>query len=328
MMDFHMTRRATQRLLGERRETYRPPLVTKPAKNFLFDSVKALTMTMTRARREVVDEAPLEAAQTEADALQLRLTENRLYTLLLAFGKAFINRNPYPLTPDTVVYHLPSEALAAMLGVHRRTVQRCARGLSDRHLIHYAQNHSQTKRGVRVDGTLWCVKLDPRKDFKPLLMAEDFDHPWRDLDGDREKGLVAFNLKMSQSNGVSKTESYQVLLSKYIHFAVNPPTEVFETPVMTVTFSGKTGLCVIGDVADCSLLEAPERVETAAQAITTALADRHSLRYWRRRLWRLWRDGDAGGLRTLQAFCERALADRADGMARKAGALLVSRLAA
>ena len=69
-------------------------------------------------------------------------------------------------------------------------------------------------------------------------------------------------------------------------------------------------------------------VDVAAQAVARALGDTRNLGFYRRLVWQLLRAHDRGWdfFGVVYAETVRALADKREGYARKAGALLVSRL--
>ena len=178
----------------------------------------------------------------------------------------------------------------------------------------------------RCDGALLCIRLGGCQ--KAKLSRHDYGETLRDLQGDIERGHTAYRLIRKLEESLEPLE-YRERLNNLILWSLSPaqlftslkadpsdlrllipagyPTELFDVP-------GSRNRNVAVDVA--------------AQAVARALGDTQNLGFYRRLVWQLLRAHDRGWdfFGVVYAETVRALADKREGYARKAGALLVSRL--
>lgn len=198
----------------------------------------------------------------------------------------------------------PQAVVAAALGVDPSTVRRWFYrypALRERVAArpHYCSISAGAGKRTVIDGMLWTVRL--REGGGELRVPiEDLKHQgYRNLELDIQQGRT---LHASSPTGLS---SWSGKVKSLLGWAFGAPD-----------------LTPVGSLDPCSVGEA-DTPEEVAVALTHALDDRHSLRFWVRES-RRW--AERGRLHTLKLQAERVLADRAEGFARRPAALLVSRL--
>ena len=276
-----------------------------------------------------------------------------LYRVLLEIAFIVAQRRGYAEGVTRVTFHCPQDIIAFALGIHRTTIWRNLEPLTELGLvaceghITTVSNSPTAKSNNITDGKLWCIKLDPKGEEPARLSFEDFKTQWRDLEGDIESGRTAYNFvqnakaeavenstcpeqsrRMQQSN----TEDITKLAVELIKDWALPPSSIkppLDIQKMTVASDLETILDLPGTPKD----QRNEMVDVAATSITYALGDIHSplsLKFYRRLCWNLLRRYDQGQdyFMTVYEMILRARADYQEGFARKAGALLHSRLKA
>lgn len=274
---------------------------------------------------------------------ELAPTAYRLYWVLHHVALVVAGARGYHPKTTHVTFHCPLEIVALVLGVHRSTIWRhlptlLARGLID------TRPHKATLRGqTRNDGSLWQVRLHPKRGTRARLSYDELKHTWRDLEGDVEQGRTAYEVV---KQGVQQSKDLpleQVDTAPILAWAL-PPQGV-KTPLgLTVAAAESgTGGFIGAQAAGPArgelerLLDLPfmpraaraEAVDGAAKTIAGALGDTGSLNFYRLLLWNLLRARDHLGLDgfgVLYNAVDRVRVDLLEGFARRPGALLVSRL--
>lgn len=230
--------------------------------------------------------------------------------------------------------------LAAMLGVSERTVERW---LHDPRYERYRQaarmwiawetwytdGEALGKGHAVKGGTLWRVRVRPIFRLRPLkVLAPYLRFPWRDLKEDKAKGRTAKVLSAPHSmSGYKKT----LLLGQGITLQ-----GVVGAPLATLVQKQNPLLPLYPDTARNlrALLRAAsipggregrrKWAQDVAAAISAALGDAQSFRFWLRVVWAalkavLFGGGD-GALRVLARVIYMAQEAKEDGFARKPGA--------
>ena len=276
----------------------------------------------------------LEALSGHARELALALV-----SLALEVGVA----RGYHARTSEVAYHLPQQVLAGALWpdakpeTARKRVQRGLKALAGLGLLSYrgrvgnARDRETGKLLGWKDGTVILIRLLPGK--ARALTHEDLAHPWRDLEADIKKGRTArhrFSGDVSQSKNIKRGK---LLLEVLKDWALAPVVKA-KVPLSDWDTGGAPlRVRVRNALMDVRLAERPLRrdlVESAARLLAHALADPHSLEFYAALLWGALRRYDQGEdlFNALATEFERVLVDREEGFARRAGALLVSRLRA
>ena len=262
-----------------------------------------------------------------------------LVLVALEVGRA---RGYHPKTAE-VAFHLPQQVLAAALwpdarpDTARKRVQRALARLAEAGLLaHRARvgNARDRATGRRLgwrDGTVFRLRLIPGR--AAPIRAEELAHPWRDLEADIRRGRTVrrrLSSPVSQTKNIKRREgAVELLLSWALAPVLKPeaPLSVWDTPGEHPRARLRNALM------DVRATERPLRrdlVEAASRLAAHLLADPGSLRFYAALLWGALRLYDCGEdpFPALAAEMERALVDREEGFARRAGALLTARLRA
>ena len=262
-----------------------------------------------------------------------------LVLVALEVGRA---RGYHPATAE-VAFHLPQQVLAAALwpdarpDTARKRVQRALARLREEGLLAYrarvgnARDRTTGRALGWRDGTVFRVRLLPGR--AAPIRAEELAHPWRDLEADIRRGRTA---RRRLSSGVSQTRNIKEgkgFLGMLLSWALAPVLKSKAPLSVWDTASDPPRVRLRNALMDVRSAERPLRrdlVESAARLAAHLLADPGSLRFYAALLWGALRLYDRGGdpFPALAAEMERALVDREEGFARRAGALLTARLRA
>ncbi len=250
-----------------------------------------------------------------------------LFKALVATAVATAKGRGYSPSTTHVNMHLPLEVLAHVCGMHRVTAWRHLPALKELGLVDY-RPHKGTLRGeTKNTGTLFCVRLNPSAGSRARLSYGDMKHKWRDLDRDvRRKRTAHRQLKdeLQQSkNPITKFLDIEPLLSWTL------PPKLTKTPLSSDCCT--PSLESVLDVRHAAKEDRNKMVELAALALAQVLADSRSISWYQKLLWQLLRRADAVGEDySYQVYlcAQRSAVDRAEGFARRPGALFISRLKA
>lgn len=271
-------------------------------------------------------------------------TARLLYRVMLELGFIVAQRRGYAQGVSRVTLHCPLEIVAFALGVHRTTIWRNLEPLTEAGLI-ACSDHTTTvtnspswKSNNITDGKLWCIKLDPASKEPARLSFDDLKTQWRDLGGDIERGRTAFNQVQNAKAEAAELAVQQSNIEEVIRRGVElilewalPPLSS-KPPLESKNMTVAPALETILDLPGAERHERNEMVDASARAICHTLGDTQpvSLKFYRRLLWNLLRkyDQDQDYFMTFYEMVLRARADYQEGFARKAGALLHSRLKA
>jgi hypothetical protein len=271
---------------------------------------------------------PLTAAElsdrlTEPVAAELSPTAFRIYRVLHQVALEVARARGYVEAVTHVTFHIPAEMVAHHLGIHRTTLWRNLPELKNLGLVD-ARAHITTVGDRKLtDGTVWKVKLHPKRGKAARLSYEELKHPWRDLEADIRRGRTAYQ-EMQQSN--PSRESYEVIVPKLLSWALPPHLQ--KTPLnLTVANTSPGDLLSVLDLPHAQRDERGTVVDAAARACASQLGD-PNVDYYRYLMWQLLRLHDRGQdyFSTLYTMLCRVRADKLEGFARKPGALLTARL--
>jgi hypothetical protein len=258
---------------------------------------------------------------------QLSPTGFRCYHALLEAAHRIAQVRGYAVGVSAVTFFCPQEIVAHALGVDRTTVWRNLPKLIELGLLDASEWKGDLYGDTRNAGYLWQVKLDPGSIFKPRLTHEEFKHPWRDLTADVEARRTAHrSVKEPMQQSLSKKDIKQVV-NQILAWALPPRSQ--KSP-LEISMTVAPQLEAVLDVPTTPRGERNEMVDLAARAIGYTLGDTNavSLAFYRRLLWNLLRRYDRGqdDFMSVYEMILRARSDYREGFARKAGALLHSRL--
>jgi hypothetical protein len=300
---------------------------------------QALRRAVAPPEREAYAEAVLARLGLPALSPHAREVARALVLVALEVGRA----RGYHARTAEVAFHLPQQVLAAALWpdarpeTARKRIQRALARLAGAGLVAHrgrVGNARDRATGGLLgwrDGTVFRVRLAPGR--AAPIRAEELAHPWRDLEADIRRGRTARRRLaggVSQSKNTKEKGSFlEMLLSWALAPVLKPkaPLSVWDTA------SEPPRVRLRNALMDVRAAERPLRrdlVEAAARLAAHLLADPGSLRFYAALLWGALRQLDRGAdpFPALAAEMERALVDREEGFARRAGALLTARLRA
>jgi hypothetical protein len=271
---------------------------------------------------------PLSASElsdrlTEPVAAELSPTAFRIYRVLHQVALEVARARGYVEAVTHVTFHIPAEMVAHHLGIHRTTLWRNLPELKTLGLVDARAHCTTVNDQTRNDGTVWKIKLRPKRGKAARLSYEDLKHQWRDLEADIRSGRTAYN-EMQQSK--SLRESYEVIIPRLLPWAL--PPHPHKAPLnLTVANTSPGDLLSVLDVPHAERSERGTVVDAAARACACQLGD-PNVDYYRYLMWQLLRLHDRGQdyFSTLYTMMCRVRADKLEGFARNPGALLTARL--
>lgn len=246
-----------------------------------------------------------------------------LYSALVAAAVETAHRRGYSAKTTHVTFHCPLEQVARACGLSRQTAWRHLPALKALGVVDWKSHKGSLFGETRNTGTLWQVRLNPVRGSRARLSRDDLRHKWRDLEADYKRyRLSSLTLKKQTVTYTKDSPNIDLILA----WASPLPPCHSKTPLKTVC--NRALECVL-DVIPAEKEDRNKMVALAAEALATALADSGSVSWYQRLLWQLLRRFDSTGEDfSYQVYlaAQRALTDRTEGFARRAGALLVSRL--
>jgi hypothetical protein len=251
-------------------------------------------------------------------------TAKRLYTALCGAAVEVMKERGYKDTVTEITYFCPAEAVALAVGVHPSTIYRKLPELASAGLVdcrgHYCTHNGRT----RSDGSVWTVRLTPTWGSAARVPFDYLKRSYRCLGSDIESGRTAFQ-QMRESYPIR--DKSVIDLSYILRFALSP------TDKKPVTYDSRKvqrfDLESIFDVPAVRKQDRAEMVYNAAKALSVALRDDDSTRFYCRLLWGLLKLKDRGAgdyFESLYLMATRAKIDSLEGFARRPGALFTSRV--
>ncbi len=239
------------------------------------------------------------------------------------------------VNPSRVTFHCPAEIISTALGISRMSLWRAVQVLRDAGLVDARSQKARLAcRGNRVrnTGSVWQVRLTPNHGSKCKLSYEELRHVWRPGFNDEVRRGAGSHAAVKAARGqrvTYKSNSQEIDLDLLLKHSVdsrkNSPSvdnSVCNTPKNAV-------LEVLLDVtAAAPGRDTVQRVDMAAQALATGLADHGSVNFYRRLVWGALRASQRGTdhFQTIYQMAIRARVDRVENFSRKGGAVFVSRL--
>jgi hypothetical protein len=267
----------------------------------------------------------LQVAQAIAlrTAETLSTTARKIYTALVATGLEVALERKYSPNVSQVVFFACAESVALACGIHPSTLYRKLPELQQAGLVasagHYCTHNGQT----RLDGTVWAVRVTPDRGSKVRIGFDWLKKSYRCLGADIDAGRTAW-LQMRES--YPTRDKSVIRLDALRRWALS---RLSKTPVKVD--SRTVDLASILDVPAVSKQSRAEKIFEAAKAISSALNDNGSHRFYMAVLWGLTKLRDRGGgdyFGTLHLMISRCSADVTEGFARdgNGGKLFTSRL--
>jgi hypothetical protein len=141
--------------------------------------------------------SPLSAGElsdrlTEPMAAELSPTAFRIYRVLHQVALEVARARGYVEAVTHVTFHIPAEMVAYYLGIHRTTLWRNLPELKNLGLVDARAHCTTVNDQTRNDGTVWKIKLQPKRGRAARLSYEELKHQWRDLEADIRRGRTAY----------------------------------------------------------------------------------------------------------------------------------------
>ncbi len=276
-----------------------------------------LTLSASNAL-EVAREVSQRVPETLSPAAKI------IYTALVATSVEVMKERGYSPNVTEVVFFAPAESVCLSVGIHPATLYRKLPELKAHGLVE-CTGHFCTHNGkTRMDGSLWSVRLTPTWGSAARVGYDYLKKSYRCLGDDIEAGNTAYN-QMRESYPTRNKN--QVNISHILRWALSRPNK---NPVtIDPRISRRADLERLFDVPQVNRQERPNVVYEAAVAVSQALGDSDSQRFYMAVLWSLLKLRDRGAgdyFGQLHMMICRARADHEERFAKRAGALLVSRL--
>ncbi len=248
-----------------------------------------------------------------------------IYTALVAAAVETAFKRGYRINKAlaTVTFHCPLEQVAKACHMSRQTVWRHLPALKELGLVDFRTHKGAFFGNTRNTGTLFAVRLNPSRGSRAKLTNDELRHRWRDLEADYKRYRLS-SLTLKRHVETYTRDSPNIDLITAWSAPLNPTTD--RNPVKTL---GNKRLESVLDVVSAEKPERNRMVGLAAEALATALGDAGSVSWYQKLLWQLLRRSDATGEDfSYQVYLAavRASVDAREGFARRAGALLQSRL--
>jgi hypothetical protein len=275
-----------------------------------------------------------------ANALAERLpktlsgTTKRVYQALLIPAIENARERGYVNT-SRVTFHCPAEIISAALGISRMSLWRAVQVLRDAGLVdNRAHKATLSCRGgaVRNTGSVWQVRLTPNHGSRCKLSYEELKHSWRPNFNDEVRQGRGSHAAVKAARGrrvTYKSNSQEIDLDLLLKHAVDSKKHLAHVDNSVRNTPKNAVLEVLLDVtAGRRGRDTVQRVDMAAQALATALADHSSVNFYRRLVWGALKASQRGTdhFQTIYQMAIRARVDRVDNFSRRGGALFVSRL--
>ncbi len=275
----------------------------------------------------------LQAATVLSEKVPKGLAQ-RVYRALLIPAIENARERGY-VNPSRVTFHCAAEIISTSLGISRMSLWRAVQVLRDAGLVDArAQKATLSCRGgaVRNTGSVWQVRLTPNHGSKCKLSYEELKHVWRpNFNDEVQQGRgshaavkAAWGRRVTYKSTLQEID-LDLLLKHSVDSKKNSPSVdslVRNTPKNAV-------LEVLLDVtAGRRGRDTVQRVDMAALALATALADHSSVNFYRALVWRALRASQCGTdhFQTIYQMAVRAKVDYQESWSKKGGAVFCSRL--
>jgi DNA-binding Lrp family transcriptional regulator len=278
-------------------------------------------MLPTYSVENAVDVATVLASRTPET---LTGTAKRVYQALLIPALENARERAY-VNPSRVTFHCPAEIISLALGISRMTLWRAVQVLKDAGLIDNRAVKGTCRGRVRNTGSVWQIRLTPNHGKKCKLSYEELKHSWRpNFNDEIRRGRSSYRALVTYKR-TSKELDIDLLRRWSVDSKKHPPsvdTLVCNKPKNVV-------LEVLLDVSSARPgRDTVARVDLAAQALATALADQRSVNFYRLILWNALKASKRGVdlFPMLYQVAIRARVDLVENWSRKGGAVFTSRL--
>jgi hypothetical protein len=261
-------------------------------------------------------------------------TAQRVYQALLIPAIENARERGY-VNPSRVTFHCSAEIIAAALGISRMSLWRAVQVLQANGLVDArAQKARLACRGgqVRNTGSVWQVRLTPNHGSKCKLSYEELKHVWRpNFNDEIQRGAGSHAaVKAARGRRVTYKSTLQELdLDLLLKHSVDSKKHLAPVDSLVCNKPKNAVLEVLLDVtAAAPGRDTVQRVDMAALALCTALADHGSVNFYRALVWGALRASQRGTdhFQTIYQMAIRAKVDYQESWSKKGGAVFCSRL--
>jgi DNA-binding Lrp family transcriptional regulator len=276
------------------------------------------------ATYEVNDAVSASASIAERLPKTLPAQAKRVYQALLvpalenALERAYVN-------PSRVTFHCPAEIISLALGISRMSLWRAVQVLKDAGLIDNRAVKGNCRGRVRNTGSVWQIRLTPNHGSRCKLSYEELKHSWRpNFNDEIRRGRSSYRALVTYKR-TSKELDIDLLRRWSVDSFKN------SNPV-NISVCNKPKNAVLEVLLDVSSArpgrDTVQRVDLAAQALATALADQRSVNFYRLIVWNALKASQRGVdlFQVLYQVAIRARVDVRENWSRKGGAVFTSRL--
>lgn len=293
-------------------------------------------MVLLESAANAVDAATVLAGRTPET---LPAQARRVYQALLIPALENARERGY-VNPSRITYHCPAEIIARSLGISRMSLWRAVQVLRAEGLVdNRAHKANLACRGGRVrnTGSVWQVRLYGNRACR--LSYEELRHNWR----------PGFNDEVRQGRGshaaVKAAQRQRASVQGHkVTYKSNPQELDLDlllkhsvdskkcAPSVDNPVSNKPKNAVLECLLDVTAAkrgrDTVQRVDLAASALATALADHGSVNFYRMIVWRALRAAQRGTdvFPVLYQLAIRSRVDLQEGWSRRGGAVFCDRL--
>ncbi len=275
----------------------------------------------------------LQAATVLSEKVPKGLAQ-RVYQALLIPAIENAKERGY-VNPSRVTFHCPAEIISTALGISRMSLWRAVQVLRDAGLVDArAQKARLSCRGgaVRNTGSVWQVRLTPNHGSKCKLSYEELRHVWRPGFNDEVRRGAGSHAAVKAARGrrvTYKSTLQELDLDLLLKHSVDSKKHLAPVDSLVCNKPKNAVLEVLLDVtAAAPGRDTVQKVDLAAQALATALADHSSVNFYRLLIWNCLRASQRGldVFPMVYQMAIRARVDRVENFSRRGGAVFCSRL--
>jgi ribosomal protein L19E len=248
----------------------------------------------------------------------------RVYQALLIPALENARERSY-VNPSRVTFHCPAEIISTSLKISRMSLWRAVQVLKAAGMIDNRAHKGNCRGRVRNTGSVWQVRLTPNHGKKCRLSYEELRHSWRpNFNDEIRRGRSSYRALVTYKR-ISKELDIDLLRRWSVDSFKN------SNPVDT-SVCNKPKNAVLEVLLDVSSArpgrDTVQRVDLAAQALATALADQRSVNFYRLIVWNALKASQRGVdlFQVLYQVAIRARVDVRENWSRKGGAVFTSRL--
>ncbi len=278
-------------------------------------------MLPTYSVENAVDVAKVLASRTPKT---LPAQAKRVYLALLIPALENARERSY-VNPSRVTFHCPAEIISLALGISRMSLWRAVQVLKDAGLIDNRAHKGHCRGQVRNTGSVWQVRLTPNHGSRCKLSYEELKHSWRpNFNDEIRRGQGSYRALVTY-----KRTSQELDLDLLRKWSVD---SFKNSPSVDTLVCNKPKNAVLEVLLDVSSArpgrDTVARVDLAAQALATALADQRSVNFYRLVVWNSLRASQRGLdlFPMIYHLAIRARVDLVENWSRKGGAVFTSRL--